>query len=134
MARGYVAVRFEHPSKDLSFLTSLLSMECFRNWKAGSPRKTMKGEPLKGKYSESYWVAMLKFTEGESFKKNLIIAIDRLKKISETVVDIKSSGGKIEIYLQLPGSINNGGTIETKILKTMCDLNIDLLIEVFPDA
>jgi hypothetical protein len=134
MANGSVSVRFHHPTKDLSFLTSLLPMESFRNWKAGSRRETMNGEPLKGKYPNSYWAARLKFSGEEGFKNNLIFAIDNLKKIREIIIDMKSSGGKIEIYLQLPGSINNGGTIETEVLKTMCDLNIDLLIEVFPDA
>jgi len=126
---GSVLVRFKHPTKDLSFLSSLLSMECTVIWKAGSPKRP----PLKGTYPISYWVSRLEFSGEEGFEENLFFAIDRLKKVRETVLDLKSSGGIIEIYLQLPGAINNGGTIETEVLKDMCDLNIDLLVEVFPN-
>lgn len=42
-----------------------------------------------------------------------------------------TSGGRIEIYLQLSGSINNGGTIDSKLLKRMAMLSVNFLIEVF---
>ena len=68
----------------------------------------------------------------EGFTKHLMGAIDRLLAEEETLHAFRLSGGKIEIYLQLPGSVNNGDTIDSILLKTMGELGIDLLIEVFP--
>jgi hypothetical protein len=131
MVTGIVSVRFRHPTMDLTFLASLLDMSCFRSWIAGSPRQAPSGEALPGTYPESYWVARLEFPSEDGFGKQLLLAIDRLVKAKETLHDFKVSGGKIEIYLQLPGEINNGATIDSALLKTMGELGVDLLIEVF---
>lgn len=74
----------------------------------------------------------MEFPCEEGFKKHLVIVIDRLLAEEETLHAFRLSGGKIEIYLQLPGSVNNGDTIDSMFLKTMGELGIDLLIEVFP--
>jgi hypothetical protein len=134
MASGFVLVRFWHPIRDLTFLSSLLSMPCFRSWTAGSSRETPLGEPLNGTYSDSYWASQLEFPGEAGFREKLVFAIDRLTRVKKNIHDFKSSGGKIEIYLQLSGSINNGDTIESALIKTMGELGVDLLIEVFPDA
>lgn len=134
MSSGFVLVRFWHPTRDLAFLSSLLSMPCFRSWTAGSSRETPLGDQLNGTYSDSYWTSQLEFPGEAGFREKLVLAIDRLMRVKKNIHEFKSSGGKIEIYLQLTGSINNGDTIESALIKTMGELGVDLLIEVFPDA
>jgi hypothetical protein len=131
MFKGIVSVRFRHPTIDLTFLSSLLCLSCFRSWIAGSPRQTPVGELLPGTYPESYWVSRLEFPSEDGFGKQLVLVIDRLVKAKDTLHDIMVSGGKVEIYLQLSGAINNGGTIDSALLKTLGELEVDLLIEVF---
>ncbi len=131
MFMGIVSVRFRHPTMDLTFLSSLLDLSCFRSWIAGSPRQTPIGEPLAGTYPASYWVSRLEFPSEAGFRKQFVLAINRLVKAKETLHDLRASGGKIEIYLQLSGAVNNGDTIDSALLKTLGELGVDLLIEVF---
>ena len=131
MYTGSILIRFRHPSRDLTFLSSLLGLSCSRNWKSGSPRQTPTGSPLSGTYPESYWVAQLDFPSEEGFGKKLLFVLDLLIKAKETLNEIRESGGKIEIYLQLSGAVNNGDTIKSTFLNAMGELGIDLLVEVF---
>jgi hypothetical protein len=135
MTFGVVSVRFKHPTMDLTFLSSVLEMPCFRSWTVGDLRQTPRGDLLTGVYKESYWVSRLEYpinNEVGGFKEQLMLAIDRLAKVQKTLRDLKASSGTIEIYLQLPGSINNGDTIDLPLLKKLVELEIDLSIEVFP--
>ena len=131
MITGSILIRFRHPVIDLTFLSSLLGLSCSRNWIAGSQRHTPTGAQLSGVYSESYWVSQFDFPIEEGFREKLVLSIDLLAKVKETLSDIKESGGKIEIYLQLPGTVNNGDEIDSDLLQTMGKLGIDFLIEVF---
>lgn len=99
---------------DLTFLSSLLDLSCFRSWIVGSPLQTTTGEPLSGVYTESYWASRLEFPGEGGFGKQLFVAIERLVNAEKIVSDLRESGGKIEIYLQLSGAINNGDTIKGK--------------------
>lgn len=131
MFMGSVLVRFRHPTKDLTFLSSLLDLPCSRSWVAGTPRQTPIGEPLSGVYADSYWYSRLDFPSEDGFGKQLVFAMDILVNAKERLYELKKSGGKIEIYLQLSGAVNNGDAIDSAVLNTMGELGVDLLIEVF---
>lgn len=66
------------------------------------------------------------------FSESLRFIVDKLVSEENHLRELKESGGKAELYLQLPGSVNNGDTIESKLIKKIGDLGIDLLVEVFP--
>lgn len=132
MTLGFVLLRFWHPTRDLNFYSSLLSMPCFRSWKKGTPRQTPTGRTLAGTYSESYWSSRMEFPCKTGFSESLRFIVDKLVSEENHLRELKESGGKAELYLQLPGSVNNGDTIESKLIKKIGDLGIDLLVEVFP--
>jgi hypothetical protein len=132
MAKGIMLLRCWHPVKDLSFLTPLLGMPCLRSWAAGSPRKTPRGRSLSGVNDKSYWSSQVEFPAEKGFKETLVALINKLSDIENNLHDFRISGGKIEFYLQLPGSINNGDTIESEQLEALGKMGVDLLIEVFP--
>lgn len=132
MINGSVSLRFWHPTQNLTFLSLLLEMPCYRNWTSGASRETPKGKPLPGIYKDSYWVSRLEFSSKEGFKKQFVLAMDHLIKVKQKILKFNASGGKIEVYLQLPGNVNHGGTIDSKYSSMLSELDIDLLIEVFP--
>jgi len=99
----------------------------------GNPRQTPKGDPLPGKYIDSYWYSRIDIPRSDNLGNQTLRAIEILEKSKATIIDIKSTGGAIEIYLQLPGAENNGGVIKSENLKKLSELGVDLAIEVFPD-
>ena len=130
---GHILIRLWHPTKDLAYASSLFEMPCLTSWTAGSPRQTPSGQLLSGNNSQSYWCSeQLEFSGESGFEKELAHTIERLASVENHLHDFRASGGKIEIYLQLPGSINNGDTIASEHLKTLGKIGIDLSIEVFP--
>lgn len=130
---GNLSIRFWHPTKDLSFLSSLLGLSCVRSWVAGTQRQTPRGNLLPGLYRESYWYSDLVFNVEERFNGQFSHAIDILVKANETIREIKDSGGVIELYLQLPGSVNIGDTIDSTLLCRLGEMGVNLSVEVFPD-
>lgn len=133
VAVGYIIVRIWHPNKELNFISSMLSMPKMRSWVAGSPRKTPTGRVLEGSNKESYWCSeQHMFFSDDGFNDVMNLIIERLVKAGQSIINLKNTGGKIELYLQLPGSVNNGGIIESLSLKTLGELGVDLLLEVFP--
>lgn len=130
--KGSVSLRFWHPTKDLTFLSPLLGLASHRNWLAGTNRKTPKGSPLPGLHKESYWVTRLEFFAKEGFFDKFELAINHFIKVEQELSSLIESGGKAELYLQLPGNLNNGGTIESKYCLILGELGVNLLIEVFP--
>lgn len=94
----------------------------------------MAGGYLPGLYKNSYWCTSLEFPGENPFGEQLQKAIAHLVGIEKTANEIKSSGGRVEVYLQLTGLTNNGDTIDSEQLKILGNLGVDLLVEVFPDA
>ena len=134
MTTGYISLRFRHPTRELDYLSSLLGLTCFRSWTVGTARQTPTGKILPGTNAESYWVSLSEYPVEAGFSNELKATITRLVQVKDHIRDIKKSGGKVEIYLQLSGSITNGDSIDSTLLKKMGELEVDLLLEVFLDV
>ncbi len=132
MTNGSVSLRFRHPTQNLTFLSLLLEMPCYRNWISGASRQTPKGAPLPGIYKDSYWVSRLEFSTKVGFKEQFMLAMDNLTKVEQEILKLTKSGGKIELYIQFPGNASHGGIIDSKYSSILSKFDIDLLIEVFP--
>lgn len=132
---GYIVVRVWHPVKDLENISSVLSLSKMRSWLAGSPRQTPTGRVLRGTNKESYWCSEQQvFISDDGFNDEMKLMINRLMNAEQNILELKGSGGRIELYLQLPGSVNNGGVLASSSLGVLGKLGVDLLIEVFPNT
>ena len=132
MITGSVSLRFWHPAEDLAFLSSLLALPCYRSWLSGARRQTPKGSLLPGVYKESYWVTRLEYPVKEGFGNKFVLAVKCLLKAEKEILKLIQSGGRVEVYLQLPGHINYGATIDNSNILILGNLGVDFLIEVFP--
>ena len=119
-------------SEDLTFLSSVLGLPCHRSWLSGDRRRTPKGMLLKGIYRDSYWVSRIEFLAGKSFEEGFLLVINSLVKAENDILKLVQSGGKAEVYLQLPGYINHGMTIDKKSILILGGMGVDLSLEVFP--
>lgn len=134
MSKSYLCLRFCHPHMDLDFLTKLLGLSCYRSWVAGTPRMTPTGNPLSGLNKESYWVSGDDVADDLRFSKDVTRLVSIVSSNIDSLEEFKETGGKIEIYLFLPGKTNVGDSIDASVLLLMGNLGIDLLIEVMPGA
>jgi hypothetical protein len=129
-----VIFRIRHPSIDPSALTRRFAMKPSRSWKVGKLRRLPNGRVLKTRNTDSLWSYSERY-EGRSkrFFKRVERLADRLKRHKILLHEISASGGRCEMYVQLPGAKNAGDTVQPATLRLLADLNIRLSIEVFPD-
>jgi hypothetical protein len=129
-----VIFRVRHPSVDPSALTRRFAMKPSRSWKVGKLRRLPNGRVLKTRNTDSLWSYSERY-EGKSkkFFKRAERLVNRLKPHKTFLHEISASGGRCEIYVQLPGARNSGDTVQPATLRLLADLNIRLSIEVFPD-
>ncbi len=93
---------------------------------AGTPQQA----PSQGIHDTSYWVCRLEFEPRTGFLGELRRAVDLLSRCEAELRDLAATGGRIELYVQLTGWINNGDSIGPPLLRAMADLGVTLSIEV----
>ena len=132
---GYmISLRVRHPSLDPSEITSALQLNPDRTWRAGEPRTTPKGAPLKGVYSKTFWTRT--FVEGEFRDKELPAAVgeivDQLLPHRGFFERIRSEGGAAEFFVGWFFNRQSGGTFDSDLMSRIADLKIDLSFDVYP--
>jgi hypothetical protein len=132
---GYaISLRVTHPSLDPSEITSALQLTPSRTWRAGEPRTTPKGAPLKGVNSKTFWTR--RFVEGEFRDKKLPAAVveivDQLLPHRAFFQRIRSEGGTVEFFVGWFFNRQSGGTFDCDLMARMADLKIDLSFDVYP--
>jgi hypothetical protein len=128
-----VIFRIRHPSIDPSAVTRRFAMKPSRSWKAGKLRRLPNGRVLKTRNTDSLWSYSEDY-EGRSkkFLKRVERLANRLKRHKTFLHEMSASGGRCEMYIQLPGTKNIGDSVQPATLRLLAELDILLSIEVFP--
>jgi hypothetical protein len=125
--------RIRHPTIDPGVITTTLAMEPHRSWKVGESRTAPNGRALDGHRDDSFWSYREDYTNAaKAFFKEVDILVSRLKPHAAFLHELSAAGGKCEIYIQLPGSMNFGDSLHQSTLRSLADLGILLSLEVFP--
>jgi hypothetical protein len=129
-----ISLRVEHPSADPADITSALGLTPSRYWRAGEPRSSPKGRPLKGRYQESFWTATL--AEGRWPEKDLPAAIsdvlDQLEGRRDFFHQVRSEGGRAEFFVGWFFDGQSGDVFGCELLGRMEALKIDLSFALYP--
>ena len=129
-----ISLRVRHPSLDPAEITSALGLNPSRSWRAGEARTTLTGNPLEGRYGESYWVA--KLAKGEWADKTLTIVInellDLLAEHKGFFQRIRTEGGAAEFFVGWYFDGNGGDVFDCDLLARIAALKIDLSLDVYP--
>jgi hypothetical protein len=129
-----ISLRVRHPSLDPAEITSALGLNPSRSWRAGEVRTTPKGNPLEGRYSDSYWVVQL--GNGRWPDKTLAAVInerlDQLARHQALFQRIRAEGGMVEFFVGWFVEGNSGDVFACDLLARMADLKIDLSLDVYP--
>lgn len=131
-----ISLRVRHPTADLQQVTELLQVQPSRIWMAGEPRQTPKGEFLEGVNRESYWTAIM--TSGrwpsdeiESSINDILLKLSDYKSFFH---EIRSGGGKAELFAGWFFEGQSGGTLSYQTLYLAGDLKIDISLDVYPPS
>jgi len=128
-----VVLLIKHPSIDPAVISSELKLEAFRSWKAGESRATPTGTPLPGTWRDSSWNHVFSYKGERKFFDEIRQLLIQLLPHKDFLLKISNEGGRVEIYLQLPGDLNQGSSAEPAMLKEMAELGLYLGVEVFPE-
>lgn len=126
-----VRIVIKHPTLDLSHMTDLLQLQPSRSWSASDQIRSGKGEVIGGTYGQSMWTC-----SSSDPDKGIPYSIERmlesLNRCHEEINKIIQSGGSVAILLDMFGDGNTKGLIESRVLRDIGNLGVDLGIEVFP--
>jgi len=129
----YVLVlRFFHPSFDPKNISDLLKLKPDISWKEGEQAKTPSGRLLDFRRKESFWSYCM-HGEGKKFSDKIGDIVRIMSPHKNFIHHLIDDGGRVNLYLQLPGSINIGDSLTPDILAGISELKAGLDIEVFPD-
>lgn len=133
-----VSLRIRHPSADPADITAALDMAPKNAWKAGSPRRTPRDEPLQGTYRESYWSASL---GGDAWKDSAPVALEpflltHLRALSahaKFLNRLVADGGSCELFVELNGAGEIGLEMAPTLVRLLGDLQFTLSFDICAD-
>lgn len=131
--RFVISVQIWHPTIDPALLTEAFRRAPLRCWQMGLPRTTMRGDPLPGRWPQSYWVARRRVEARRDFLVALLEKLAALEAHAALVARLLGEGGDIQIKVSLPGERNIGDVLTAETMRRMAALGMNLDIEVFPD-
>jgi hypothetical protein len=131
-----ISLRIRHPAIDPARITRTLVLEPSRSWRAGEPRTTPVGTPLKGIWPESYWTTgnLLRgeHPNGEDLPDAIGTLLDRLAPHRDFFHEIRGSSGTAEFFIGWFFLGNSGDVFDWHLMARLVDLKIDLSFDVYP--
>lgn len=131
-----VSLRIRHPSIDPNEITLALALapeHCFR---AGERRRTDEGEPLEGRYRESYWTG--RFREARArllgvagVEAVLTQAVQQLQRSQGFLTRLREEGASIELLVETTvGAAEFAFSLSPRLLGMLTRCAVSLLLEV----
>lgn len=134
--RYRISLRLWHPSIDPADITHALGLQPKWLWRAGTPRRTPTGTPLRGVYPSSYWTREI--TSGEWPPHDLAGAthdvLEQLVRHRTLFHRIRAEGGSSELFIGWFFNGQSGGLFGNKTLALAGDLQIDVSLDVYPPS
>lgn len=131
-----VSLRANHPSGDLSYLSTLFSLERRYGWVSGEARVTPKGTALDGFRSESYWSARVTPVETSSEEQQLEDVLDQsvsmLLGLSDQLADFYATGGTLNYFVGLYGVRNYGLILSPGLMQRLATAKVEVQLDIYP--
>jgi hypothetical protein len=110
-----------HPTMRGSEITGALGMEPEYSWDIGQ-----------GGHKHTMW-GHVSWTQGRRlFFDEVHDVLEWLQKEQKFISQFLSSGGQLQVIVQLPGSINIGSTLKLETMTLASKLGVTIGVEVFP--
>jgi hypothetical protein len=134
-----VSLRIWHPRMDPAALTKALRLTPNNSWKVGEPRRTPKGEPLKGTNRGSYWTVRLitrryATTPRKSLDASLATIAKKLQRHRKLLLRIRRGRGKVELFVGLfaENKFNFSSSLEDRTVADLSKLRLSVALDIYP--
>lgn len=124
------SLRLVHPSMPSPEISQGLEADSKWGWSLGEARRTPTGDPLTGRYRNSYWVQVLSSGDDDSLVDLLAVCLDRLEAKRDFLLAFHGTGGRTEFFVGWFRS--PGETLPWSLLERVASLKIDLAFDVYP--
>lgn len=132
--RFHVELFIVHPALDPADISATLGLEAHFAHRAGTPRKTPKGNPLPGDYGHTRWRHCVEYNVTDQwFAGEVTSLLDRLGPHKAFFANLKLTGGKACVVIQFLGDGYLSDEIPHDTLAKLVELELALAIECFID-
>ncbi len=125
-----VSFRVRHPEMDPEHISEELGLKATYKWKAGTGRKTPKGETLKGTHESTYCSFELQHPQKTGLSDLLKQFNNKLYQHRDFIKSIRVTGGSLEYFVGWYSNKDSGEIFDLELLTQLVELGIDLSIEV----
>jgi len=123
-----------HPTLDPAEIDAGIGLRAQTTHRAGDRRRSPAGALLRGTYRDTRWRYARHYeTSGQGFADKIVDLIDGLEPHAEFIAQLRSTGGRACVIVQLLGDAYFADEISQDLLKRMSDLGLGLGIESFAD-
>jgi hypothetical protein len=124
-----------HPTLDPAEISTALGLDAKFAHRVGTPRKTPKGTPLSGTYQDTRWRYSRRHEIPDQwFAGKIAELIDCIEPHKTFLRELRATGGKASLILQLLGGGYFGDELPLAILARLINLELDFGIECFADV
>ena len=131
--RYALSFRATHPFVDLSELCHELDVTPLRIWKAGDRRRTPKGDPLDGVYTQSYCTLTLDHLRNMQLAHAIAVFLVRARSIKPLLARLSESGAEFNLFVGWFTEGNSGARLRWELLRDLAELQISLDLDVYGD-
>ena len=122
-----------HPDMDPQRITDELSLEPLRSVRKGADRVAPSGKPIGRAWPNTRWNHVIFYPAKKVAADSIREILRRLENHAEFLAGITRTGGRISLFVNLPGASHRGESIDSATLHRFGGLGIDFGFEVFPD-
>lgn len=126
-----VALRVAHPTYKPEVISDALGMTPDVANCVGSARATPTGSPLEGEYKETYCAFTLQSKQEGYFVDGVRVLIPLIESHADFFSDVKSTGGKSELYIGVFVEESAGFTLLTEDMAALWKIGLDLSVEYY---
>lgn len=126
-----VALRVMHPTYRPEVIESALGMRPDVANCVGSARTTPAGHPLEGEYKETYCAFTLQSKREGYFVDEVRALLPKIGLHANFFSDVKSSGGKSELYIGVFVEESAGFTLSAEDMATLGKIGLELSVEYY---
>lgn len=133
IARSFqVSLCVKHPNTDPTKITAALRLAPKRTTRAGAPRTTPRGNPLKGTYDVTFWTHEFDVKGASELGVVLEYLIERLQKHKRFFHRIVCEGGAVELFCGVFAAGNWDEILSHTLMSQLAALRVDLRLDVYP--